>query len=174
MGKQSTLKKPQSRQLYDRDKMPEGLDPEIWHLTLFFDQEAEKYNCSIPGRPIVYTELSNRINASDIRAKFIHWSGIVEDMIERFWSYELDPSKSQYSVNEFCGADIFSYLLRWVVDDRARKLLIDSADRVTQPDAEIHQSRRDERDSAASEIINKKYTQEELNDKMREFKERGA
>jgi hypothetical protein len=172
LGKPSKLIKQQGRVLYDRDKMPEGLDPEIWHLTLFFDQEAEKYNCSTIGRPIVYTELSTRINASNIRSNFIHWSGIVEDMISRFWAYELDPSRSRYAVSDFCGADTFSYLLRFIVDERARQLLIDSGDRIKQPDTEPQPSKRDEKDSLASEIINKRYTPEELQEKMRNFERR--
>lgn len=173
MGKPSKLnERRQGRVLYDRDKMPEGLDPEIWHLTLFFDQIAESYTCGIPGRPIVYMELSTRINASHIREKFTHWSGIVEDMIQRFWDHELDPGKNQYAINEFCSAGTFSYLLKWVVDSRARQLLIETGDRVRQSDHEAQESRRDERDSKAAEIINKKYSEDELAEKRKSFYER--
>jgi len=173
VGKPSKLaeRKNQSRQLYDRDKMPDGLDPEIWHLTLYFEQEAERYQANTIGRPIIYTELSNRINASSVRQNFIHWSGIVEDMITRFWAYELDPGKNQYAINEFCGADTFSYLMKWVVDERARQLLIDSGDRIVQPDAQIQESRRTPEETAASEIINRRYTEEELRDRIRRFSE---
>lgn len=175
MGKPSRLndRGNSSRQLYDRDKMPEGLDPEIWHLTLFFEQTGEEVGkIGVAGRPIVYTELSNRINASNIRMNFIHWSGIVEDMIDRFWNYELDIYKTAYAINEFCKVDTFDHLLHWIVDEKARQLLIDSADRVTQPDVEPQQSRRDEASTLASEIINRRYTHEELADKLRRFKER--
>lgn len=149
--------------------MPEGLDPEIWHLTLYFEQVGERLGAGTIGRPIVYTELSNRINASNIRVNFIHWPGIVEDMIIRFWEYELDTSKTAYAINEFCKVDVFDYLLKWVVDKRTRQLLIDSGTKITQPDSEIQESRRSEHDTQASEIINKRYTTQELRERMDRF-----
>lgn len=172
MGKQSNLRKPAERQLYDRDKMPEGLDPEIWHLALFFEQTGEKIGkTGVAGRPIIYTELSNRISISNIRSKFVHWSGIIEDMIERFWGYELDVSKSAYAINEFCKFDTFDYILSWIVSQRNRQDLVDSAERISQPDPEIRESRRNYKDSVAAGIINKKYTQQELDDRIKRFNE---
>lgn len=172
MGKPSRLneRRNNSRQLYDRDKMPDGLDPEIWHLTLFFEQIGERLGAGTTGRPIIYTELSNRINASDIRSNFIHWPSIVEDMIVRFWEYELDTSKTPYAINEFCKVDAFNYLMKWVVDNRARQLLIDSGTRVAQPDVEPQESRRTKEQTEASEIINRRYTQAELQERWERFK----
>lgn len=173
MGKPSKLneRRNNTRQLYDRDKMPEGLDPEIWHLTLFFDQMAETLGAvGTAGRPIIYTELSHRIAASNVRENFIHWTSVVTDMIVRFWEYELESSKYSYAINEFCKVDTFDYLMRWVVDQRERQLLIDSGTRVTQADPEIHESRRKPEDTQASQIINKRYSQEELRERMDRFK----
>lgn len=172
MGKQSKLTdRRNTRQLYDRDKMPDGLDPEIWHLTLFFEQAGEEIgHAGSAGRPIIYTELSNRINASSIRSSAVHWPGIIEDMITRFWSYELDSSKTSYAINEFCKVDTFDYLLKWVKAQRDRQLLIDSGTRITQPEVEIKSSRRSDEDSEASGIINKIYTTEELRERMDRFK----
>jgi len=173
MGKPSKLTgrgQQSTRVLYDRDKMPEGLDPEIWHLTLFFEQVGESVGASTTGRPIIYTELSNRINASNVRVNFIHWPGIIEDMIDRYWWHECDPNNSRYAINDFCRIDVFDSLLRWVSETRERQLLIDSGTRVTQPDPDLHESRRSEEDSIASEIINKKYTEDELRAIMERFK----
>lgn len=157
---------------YDRDKMPPGFDPEVWDLTLFFEQQAEHWGHSIVGRPIVYMELNNRINNSDIRHKFVDWHGMIREMIESFWSYELDPDKSYYAINEFCRIDIFNQLSDSIEADRERKKLLKEGTRDPESDREKKSPRRSEEDTRALEIINKQYTEEELAEKLREFRSR--
>ena len=170
MGIQSRLGKRNNTSLiYDRDKMPDGLDTEIWHLTLVFEQLAEYYGHSV-ARPIVYTELSNRISRSGVRSKSVFWSHDIESMMSIFWGYELDPDRSRYAVNDFCNADTFSRLAKTVLTGRKRQNLKDAGLRKIQPDLPVRTSRRSSADSLASEIINKRYTQEELSEILGKFR----
>lgn len=157
---------------YDRDKMPPGFDPEVWNLTLLFEQEAEKWGHSIIGRPIIYMELNHRVNISGIRNKFVMWNDIITEMIETFWAYEIDPDKSFYAINEFCRLDVFEQLLDQIVNERARVKLLKEGVREPEQDKEKKPPRRSEEDTLALEIINKQYTVEELADKLRDFRNR--
>jgi hypothetical protein len=96
----------------------------------------------------------------------------VEDMMRQFWEYEVDPYRANYAVNDFCKLDVFNHLLQWVLDERAMQLLIDSGDRIIQPDREKHPPKRTEEDTTALRIINKRYTEQELRDKLKEFRDR--
>lgn len=172
MGIQSRLRSnAQPRVLYDRDKMPEGLDPDIWHLALMFEQTGNEYGHNVIARPIVYTELSNRIALSGIRNS-IHWLSIMEDMIRFYWDFEVDPYKADYALNEFCNAGTFSDIYQYIVDTQARELLIQSGIRIRQPDAEIQPSRKSEHEINIKKILMKNYTEEELTSKLKAFRER--
>jgi hypothetical protein len=173
MGIQSKLRNnSQARVLYDRDKVPEGLDPDIWHLALLFEQAGNDYGHDVIGRPIVYTELSNRITASGIRNSS-HWTGIMEDMIHVFWDYIADPHKADYALNEFCNTGTFDDVRQSVINERARELLLDTGTRTRQPDiTTLSPSKKSSHELAVKKILMKNYTQEELISKLKAFKER--
>lgn len=164
MGKPSTLRKTNS--FYDRDKMPEGYDPAIWHLTLLFEQCAEKYGQDIIGRPIVYTELDHRIHSSGIRSSSTQWQGIVEEMIEYFWDYEVDPD-SQYALNDFCNPGTFEYLLEYVLAKRDRDLLLLTGTRTKLRERVFKPSRRSKEEKEVLRIVSTSTTHDF--EKVRKF-----
>lgn len=153
-----------SRKLYDRRKPPEGCDVTIWHLALFFEDTAESYGESVVGLPILYTELSHRIYTSGIDL-IPEWIDIVEHMIEIFWATEQD---TEYAINEFCKIDKFDYYKDSVLSSLERSKLVDSATRVLQEDEE----RRDGIKGDSTAIVTKRYTEEELESKIKDFKDR--
>lgn len=159
--------------LYDRDRVPDGLDPDVWHLTLLFEDLAEENGHSLnAGRPVAYMEFNNRINSSDIRKRSPHWPGIIEEMMVFFWNYVADPNDSYYAVSEFCKVDVFSNLVDTIMELRERERLVDNAQRRVQPDRDKKPSKRSERDTEALKIIDREYTEKELEDKLGEYRTR--
>lgn len=156
-----------TRKLYDRNKMPDGLDEEIWHLTLLFEQLAENNGQSIIGRPIAYTELSHRIRSSGIRAKHVNWLELIELMMMSYWENERD---TQYAVNDFCNVEKFTFYYEWIISEQERNVRLKFGKRVAQIPGESHPDRRSEEEVRASYIMHKKYTEEELEDKFRRFR----
>jgi hypothetical protein len=215
MGKESKLRNPKpeesrynysngTRKLYDRDKMPEGLDSDIWSLAVYFDELAEKDGYTTPGRHIIYTELFSRISKDedlskilsqvldtpqedvvDARARVttgicgIEYTGTTEElcilllqkMIYNYWNISNDFDYS-HSINNFCNTVVFSYLKTYTVDTYKRELLLKTGVRSPQPEREIKPSRRTEEEKEIAAIKTRNYTEEELADKMRDFKDR--
>lgn len=153
-----------SRKLYDRRKPPDGCDSTIWHLALFFEDTAESYGESVTGLPILYTELSHRLYTSGI-CDTEDWIDVVEHMIEVFWATEQD---TEYAINEFCKIDKFDYYWDFVLTSLQRTKLVETAKRVLQEDYE----RRDIVKGDSTAIVTRRYTQQELEDKIKDFKDR--
>lgn len=195
MGKPSRLKQGQSdsksanryaytngdRKLYDRDKKPDGLDDDVWSLTLYFDQMAEEHGCSTPGRHIVYTELYHRVskdpelspvlsvgsNSAYCGIAGIDILEVLEEMILLYWTTIAAVNDSY--VNKFCSNEIFTFLKTTVVEDKKRQLLLATGRRVTQNEREIKPSRRTGEEKEVAIIKHRKYSEEELADKFRRW-----
>jgi hypothetical protein len=153
-------------------EMPPGADSDIWHLTLLFIDLMEERGNSGGSVPINYLQLSNRINSSEIKSNFTFWPGVIEEMMEYFLDYELDPERAKYAMEDFCQLEMFNYLMQLVVDIRARAQLISEGIRRTLEDREKKPPRRTDEETVALKIISKQYTEEELEEKKREFIER--
>jgi len=193
MGKESRLRNPQKtsrynhtngdRKLYDRDAMPEGLDSDVWHLTLYFEDIAEKYGCLTPGRPIVYTELYNRISKDSELSKLLRSedaqytrthdtdgiTSVLEEMIDYFFHsgiYDYD----NYVINTFTARINFDYIRDYVLETNRFKVLINTGKRVVQPDREIKPSRKTEEEKIEFEILTRDYSEEELKEKLEYWK----
>lgn len=151
-----------SRKLYDRRKPPDGCDVTIWHLALFFEDTAESYGESTTGLPILYTELSHRIYTSGIES-IPDWIDIAEHMIEMFWATERD---TEYAINEFCKVDKFDYYKNSVLSSLKRSQLIETATRVKQEPS----SKKTILSNDSTNIVMKQYTEEELEDKLSEYR----
>lgn len=160
-----------NRKLYDRDKAPDGTDFDVWHLAIYFEQEAETDRYPVAGRPILYTELNYRINESGVRISYPDsWIDILEHMINLFWF----DTHGNYTINHFCSADRFDYCLQWVLDEMNLKELVRTGVRVKQQDREIQPARRTPGETEAMKIITGKYTEEDLKYKLEEFKSRST
>lgn len=171
------------RKLYDRDKKPDGLDDDVWSLTLYFDQMAEEHGCSTPGRHIVYTELYHRVSKDpDLSPVLSEGSNsaccgiagidileVIEQMILLYWTTIAAVNDSY--INKFCSNEIFSYLKTTVIEGKKRQLLLTTGSRVTQNEREVKPSRRTEEEKEIAIIKHRKYSEEELADKFRRFRE---
>lgn len=198
MGRESKLRnnsKPESkyahsngdRKLYDRDAMPEGLDSDIWDLTLHFEQRAENYGVLTPGRPIVYTELYNRISKDPDLSKLLRSGGvqyagahtdgstddtivsILKEMIDIFFDcgmYDYD----KHMINTFTARINFDYIKRDVIDSRKIKILKETTELVSQQDREIKPSRRSEEQKVTYKIMNAPRTEDETKEKIEHWK----
>jgi hypothetical protein len=156
------------RKLYDRDKMPDGCDPDVWHLTLYFEQKAEESGVTTAARPIIYVELSNRIRRSNIKSH-ADWFDVLEIMIDHFWDTLDDTS---YAINTFTGIERFSYHYKQVRESHARKNLLANGTRKAQEDHEIQSSvSGHDRDKVRS-ILTDRRTSGESSDRIRKFREK--
>lgn len=159
-----------NRKLYDRDKAPDGTDFDVWHLALYFEQEAETDRAPVAGRPILYTELNYRINESGLRKDHPEtWIDIVEHMINLFW---WDSSHKDYTINHFCSADKFDWCLKWVLENMELQHLVKTGVRKKQEEREIQLSRRSPEETEAMRIITQRYTEADLRSKLNEFRSR--
>lgn len=150
------------RKLYDRDKPPEGVDVDIWHLALLFDQKAEELLVTSAGRPIIYTELSHRIIQSGLQAHD-DWIDLAERMITEYWD---KWGGNAYPLNEFCGPEIFDYYRQWVLDTLEREDLLIHA--VKKSQRRVRSPARN--DTTDIRILSKKYEEDELLEKIKNFK----
>jgi hypothetical protein len=157
-----------SRKLYDRDKMPDGLDPDVWHLALYFEQVGESNGVSVTGRPILYVELGHRIRSSNIKLANSGWVEIVQEMIDHFWNTSTDTA---FAINSFCNIDTFTYHYEWITDSLARKKLVEEGIRVEQKIPDKKPNRSSVEDIRVRQIMFERHTEEELTDKMRRFQE---
>jgi hypothetical protein len=155
-----------TRKLYDRDKMPEGLDPDIWDCALYFEQVAESNRISVEGRPILYTELAHRVRTCGITGMFVKWIDAIKDMIDLYYDYP----KDRYSINDFCSIETFNYSLSVVVQDYERAKLLKEGIRIPQVDRDKKPVRRGAEEEFVASVLTTRYTPEELVDKMKNWK----
>lgn len=182
------------KKLYDKDKMPDGLDSDIWSLVLYFEQLAEENGYKTPGRPVVYTELYHRVSKDKDFSGILPESldkpvpdsvysrsrgtcgiySILEDMITHYWDtmYTNTGNDSKQCINDFCSTTVFNYIKQFIIDSNNRRELLTTGIRKPQVDREIRPSRRTEEEKEVAAIKTRKYSEEELTGKMRDFKER--
>lgn len=192
MGKGSSLRVNQSepehlngkgngRKLVELDEMPEGCDSDIWHLTLYFVQKCEEfgvYASKTNGRPVVYEILKNcltRANPSAIRARArhcgiqVHWVRVVEVAIDSFFS---NGFSSYYVIDEFTDVINFDNYVDDAIAILERTKLIEEGTKVPQSDRPVLPSKRTTEQQQLHDIVTKKYTEEELRQRMKDFRSR--
>lgn len=190
MGKGSNLRSREKtwepngngRKLYDKDAVPDGCDANVWHLSLYFAQKCEDNRVTATSTnaiPVIYETLKNRLTKYDVGAIRAHarncdigvnWVLLVEKMIDSYFdSYDYHDSNN---INNFCDYNNFDYYVNYVIDTLARELLLTTGRRVVQPEGEIKPSRRTEEEKETARILQKRYTEEELIDKMTSWKSR--
>lgn len=186
MGKPSKLKNPDappsryeytdgSRKLYDRDAAPAGTDDEIWNLVLLFEQLADAEGFPIPGRPIVYTELKNRMDSSYTSLSRVRDTvnkpiiRLVEMMIRIYWTK--DKNVSKYSINEFCHRNVFEYYLSFIEDAHGMSAF-DNQEPVMDNDySDYPHHVRSDREIIIDVIRGRVYTEEETQKRLKDFRE---
>lgn len=156
------------RKLYDRDKVPDGCDADVWHLALYFEQKAEEAGITVAGRPILYVELANRIRRSNIKS-FSDWFELLEKMIDHFWDTLDDAS---FAINTFTGIERFSYHYKQVRETDAMKSLVANGTRVAQEDHELKPSKSGAERDRVRDIITRPRTDEESFERLRKFREK--
>jgi hypothetical protein len=197
MGKESRLRNPKpdgtryaytngDRKLYDRDAMPDGLDSDIWSLTLLFEQYAETNSFTTPGRPIIYTELYNRVSKDDFfsellrkdtslstrtRDTVVHRYSVLEDTVHYYWTTS-NSFDYEHSINDYCSITVFNYCKDQVLSSIKRQELITTGTHIPQVEKEIKPSRRTEEEKKLYDILNKPRTEEEIKEKLEHWKSR--
>jgi len=193
MGRESKLRNPRpesrteysngDRKLYDRDKMPDGLDSDIWSLTLLFEQLAEKDGYSVPARPIVYTELYNRVSKDPDLSQLLRsddaqytrtrvttvYDGtpylLVEKMIHLYWDMS-NGFDYYHSINNFCSIEVFNYLKDYVTETMKREKLHNTGRREEIRLGSIKPSHRTEEERILYHLMNDPRTEEESRKKI--------
>lgn len=172
------------RTFFEPDTPPEGVNTDIWHLAMYFiDKAHEMGEESSAGPPIVYSFLKKaltnlsapailacaRVNGIDTTRGNDTWIAIVEGAIDEYYHYDNDSS-----INKLTTPSVFKYYVQRSIDTLERELLLRTGKQVVQPDRDIKPSRRTEEEKLISRIRAKQYTEEELIEKMRDFKSRSS
>lgn len=122
---------PRRRRKIDLDAVPDGYDPDVWDLVLFFHQQAEHYQCTLAaGRLITYAKLEDRLNKAHIRETktfrgdlIVAWVPMVKAMMMDFWDDEVVVANTAFAIDQFCGFEMFESLLVNILDEHQRKTL---------------------------------------------------
>ena len=150
------------RKFYDKNACPDGCDSDVWDLTLRFRQGAERHGWTVEDRPIVYTELYDRIFSDKdlttlLRPGTIGTTGnggrggtttvnnddsliILEEMIDYY--YHNYSSNRKPSVNDFCSIETFMMLKTIIMNKRKLHVLYSTAVKVVSQVPEAAASRR--------------------------------
>jgi hypothetical protein len=186
VGKPSKLKNPDakpsryeytdgSRKLYDRDAAPAGTDDEIWNLVLLFEQLADHEGFPIPGRPIVYTELKNRMDNSYASLSHVRDTcgiaiiRLVEMMIHIYWTK--DKNVSKYSINDFCHRNVFEYYLSFIEDAHGLEVLAKKEPVMDNDYSDYPKHVKTDREVIIDVIRGRVYTEEETERRLKDFRE---
>lgn len=174
-----------NRKLYDPDACPEGCDPDIWQLALYFQDKSTQNGMEGVSMPAVYEFLKKGLTnlpPPDIRARArscdiqLRWSVIVEKAIDEYYSdpstYE-DVSTTYLSIIKFSSPMLLDYYIQRTIDTIVRTELLRTGVKVTYPDREAKPgSKRTERQKEVAKILQRKLTEEELAVKLEEWKSR--
>lgn len=170
------------REFFDPDAPPPGVNTDIWNLALYYRDKVLPGGEDLSGKvPIVYTILQKaltNLGPSDILARARTtgiqvtngtktWVTIVEKAIDEYYSGEFTTD-----INNFGGTFKFEYYVQRSLDTTARELLVSTGKLVPQPDREPKPSRRTKEQQENYEIRKRQYTEEELQEKMRDFRSR--
>ncbi len=97
----------------------------------------------------------------------VTWVGIVELAIDEYYGNEATTD-----INSFSGGVKFEYYIQRAIDTTVRGNLIKHGRWIPQQDREILPSKRTAEEQKLHEIRKRKYTEEELLEKMRELRSR--
>lgn len=197
MGRESRLKNAKSesryehsngdRKLYDREKPPDGTDPDVWDLALYFEQLQEENGYLTDGRPVIYTELYHRISKDPDLSQLLRSDtsltartrvtviydtdeSIVSFIKEMIDNYAVMITDSYVSINTFTSKIIFDYLKKYTSDTKKREQLITTGIRKPQPEREKKPSRKTEEEKETYRIITRTYTEDEIQEKFARWK----
>jgi hypothetical protein len=104
----------------DLDAIPPGYDPDLWDLTLFFEQRAEEARCELAAkRLVIYAKLQRRIASSVLRERHgDELTGVVKEMMTEFWDDDVYLASMRYALDQFCGVEYFDDLAGYVLHNR--------------------------------------------------------
>lgn len=172
------------RKLYDRNACPSGCDEEVWHLALYFSELAELNEWPVEGMPVVYTELYHRVARDPDLTSIVspailggagrsttHTTGteVVEEMIEYY--YNNYYSNKQPSINDFCNYNNFSSIKKTILKKHYIDYISTTGTRKLVKEYPIIANRRTEEEQEVLNITLRNYTQGELNEKLKKFRE---
>lgn len=123
---------PHMARKFDPEACPLGYDPDIWSLSLLWDQIMSKYHHDgYYGLPVIYGHLEKTIKTSRLRDRHMGaskhdpdkraWYWLLEQMITRWWDYEMDSDKPEFAINDFCTLAEFSYMEEQIKEDLDRE-----------------------------------------------------
>ena len=102
----------------DLDSLPSGYDPDLWDLTLFFEQRAEEARTGLAAkRLVIYARLQRRIGSSSVAGRD-DMVAVVKDMMTSFWDDDVYLASARYALNQFCDVEYFDDLAGWVLHRR--------------------------------------------------------
>lgn len=164
---------------YDPDRCPDGLDPRIWLLTLYFEQKLEDAQVSSVGRPIIYVSLSRRLDNTGLSVLRAHartcgladWVSLLRSVIDVYFD---TPTDSILSVDNFTKYEMFEYCLQYAIDSYARSILLEEGTKVDIPQQQRQPSKRTEAQAVSDRIRQKKYTDDEVASRKEKFRNRGS
>jgi hypothetical protein len=172
------------REFFEVDAPPAGVNTDIWHLAVFFKDKALELGVDLSNKkPIIYGILQNaltKLNPPAILARARDttvidttsgttvWVDIVENAIIEFLSD--DPVSCD--VSTFGSPVRFEYYIQTAIDTIVHTKLVNTGKRIPQPEREVLPSRRTEEQKKAAEIRYRRYSEQELLDKMKEFRSR--
>lgn len=166
------------------ERCPDGYNMDIWHLALFFRDKVEATGEHVRQvLPVIYKCLQRaltNLSGPDILARALTtgidttkgndtWISIVEIAIEEYINHE-----PEVDIDIFSSSFVFKYYIQRSIDTLERELLLRTGKQVVQPSREIKPSRRTEEEKLASKIRAKQYTEDELKQKLEEFKARNT
>lgn len=104
----------------DLDAMPRGYEPDLWDLTLYFEQRAEEAWCELAAkRLVIYAKLQRRIASSVLRDRHgDELTGVVKEMMTSFWDDDVWLASMRYALDQFCGVEYFNDLAGYVLHNR--------------------------------------------------------
>jgi hypothetical protein len=148
------------------------------HLALYFRDTAARLGIKLgyDSPKIDYGHLQKaltNLGPSDILARArttgiqVTWVSVVEKAIEEFFLNE-----SSYDISYLTAPTRFDYYVQRSVDSKGREELVAKGTKIPQQDRPVLPSKRTEEQQRFAEIRDKKYTEEELKEKMKDFRSR--
>lgn len=171
------------RELFEQDAPPPGCNTDIWHLALYFRDKALEFDVVLQTGPvIIYGYLQKaltNLSPPDILAR-ARTTGIQVTNGTEVWISVVERVIDEYITANYSAIDVvdlttqvrFEFYLKRTIDTIAREQLIATGRVIPQEDRDVLPSRRTEEQQKAAEIRNRKYTEEELENKLKEFKSR--
>lgn len=109
-----------ARKSYDPDACPADRDPDIWSLTLLFEQLAARDVDLKAPRGVIYGGIAKRVDQFNIRERQYRdalnqpcsWQNFMVAVIEEFWS----RMWNEYALDQFIDVSMFRQMCNCVLD----------------------------------------------------------